>query len=198
MTTTTPTPEPRDGTPAHPESVPQAGPAQPPIRPLASPSDLSSSQIEDLRADLAYHERMAATIWERLARDPASRLVAEKDACPECGERDADNLVWLNDEDEQVRCSTCDFVYIPPRVSVPATPANAPVGTEVLAALRPLAAVADRYDDNALDEARPERGDNHREPETIALLATRSGRTLLTLADAFNARTALARAGGAS
>jgi hypothetical protein len=75
---------------------------------------LTPSQIEDLKADLAYHERMAATIRERLAKHAGPNPVAEKDACPGCGERNADNLVWLNDEDGQVRCSTCDFIYTPP------------------------------------------------------------------------------------
>ena len=75
---------------------------------------LTHDQIDDLRADLAYHERQAALIRERLARVPAPELVAEKDACPECHERHPDNLEWMNDEDGQVRCSTCGFVYIPP------------------------------------------------------------------------------------
>ncbi len=55
---------------------------------------LTHDQIDDLRADLAYHERQAALIRERLARVPAPDLVAEKDAatlrrardaCPGCG-----------------------------------------------------------------------------------------------------------------
>ncbi len=41
-------------------------------------------------------------------------LVEPEDACPECGERRVDELIWQNDEDEQVRCATCGFVYIPP------------------------------------------------------------------------------------
>ena len=76
---------------------------------------LTHDQIDDLRADLAYHERQAALIRERLARVPAPELVAEKDACPECHERDADKLEWLNDEDEQVQCQTCGFIYAVPR-----------------------------------------------------------------------------------
>ena len=40
-------------------------------------------------------------------------LVAEADACPGCGERNVDNLVW--DKDGQtVRCSTCGKQYTPP------------------------------------------------------------------------------------
>ena len=85
---------------------------------------LTHDQIDDMKADLAYHERQAALIRERLARvpvpeaaaekDAATNRVAARDACPGCGERNANNLVWLNDEDGQVRCSTCDFIYIPP------------------------------------------------------------------------------------
>lgn len=69
---------------------------------------------------------------------------------------------------------------------------------ELVEAVRPIAAIADAYDDNGLDEARPEWGHNHLQPEAIELLTTGSGRTLLTLADALRTRTALARAGGAS
>ena len=54
-------------------------------------------QIEDLKANLAYHEHQAALIRERLAGVPAANRVPEKDACPNCGERDADRLVWIGD-----------------------------------------------------------------------------------------------------
>jgi rubredoxin len=76
---------------------------------------LTQSQIDDLKADLAYHERQADLIRERLARAPVPDLVPERDACPECRERDADKLEWLNDEDEQVQCQTCGFIYTVPR-----------------------------------------------------------------------------------
>jgi hypothetical protein len=39
--------------------------------------------------------------------------VAEAQACPGCGERNADNLVWQ--DDEQVRCATCGKTYRPGR-----------------------------------------------------------------------------------
>jgi rubredoxin len=32
-------------------------------------------------------------------------------ACPSCGEREMDRLVW--NEDEQVECTTCGHVYDP-------------------------------------------------------------------------------------
>ena len=38
--------------------------------------------------------------------------VAEADACPGCGERNADNLVWQ--DDGAVKCSACGKRYTPP------------------------------------------------------------------------------------
>ena len=38
--------------------------------------------------------------------------VAEAGACPGCGERNQDNLVWQ--DDETVKCTTCGKQYAPP------------------------------------------------------------------------------------
>jgi len=57
-------------------------------------------------------------------------------------------------------------------------------------ALRPLAAIADAYEADGLDEARPSWG-NDDVPEKIELFQGRGGRELLTLAHAFAAREAL-------
>ena len=38
-------------------------------------------------------------------------LVPEHSACPRCGERRMDWLVWQ--DDERVKCSTCGEVYAP-------------------------------------------------------------------------------------
>jgi formylmethanofuran dehydrogenase subunit E len=38
--------------------------------------------------------------------------VAEADACPRCGERNHDNLVWQ--DDGKVKCTTCGKRYTPP------------------------------------------------------------------------------------
>lgn len=38
-------------------------------------------------------------------------MVAPCDACPSCGERDIDRLVWI--DDERVRCATCEREYDP-------------------------------------------------------------------------------------
>jgi len=70
-------------------------------------------------------------------------------------------------------------------------------GREVVEALRPLAAIADAYDDNWLDDCRPEwkaKGlgfDVHLDQEEV--YSGRGGRRLLTLGDCFRARAALAR-----
>jgi hypothetical protein len=42
----------------------------------------------------------------------ADELVAEADACPGCGERRVDCLVWQ--DDGEVKCSTCGKQYTPP------------------------------------------------------------------------------------
>jgi hypothetical protein len=38
--------------------------------------------------------------------------VAEADACPRCGERNQDNLVWQ--DDGKVKCTKCGTIYEPP------------------------------------------------------------------------------------
>lgn len=38
-------------------------------------------------------------------------LAAERHACPQCGERRIDFLVWI--DDEQVKCETCGQTYEP-------------------------------------------------------------------------------------
>jgi len=38
--------------------------------------------------------------------------VATEDACPQCGERECDELVWL-DDGECVQCQHCKTVYQP-------------------------------------------------------------------------------------
>lgn len=43
---------------------------------------------------------------------PVTDLVAVGDACPKCGVRAADKLVWDADE-ETVRCAGCGTVYSP-------------------------------------------------------------------------------------
>ena len=40
-----------------------------------------------------------------------NNLVDEEHACPECGERNADNLVWIMDH--VVKCQICGTEYSP-------------------------------------------------------------------------------------
>jgi len=40
-------------------------------------------------------------------------LVSPDDACPTCGERDVDRLVWI--DDDTVRCTMCGTEYDPLR-----------------------------------------------------------------------------------
>jgi len=45
---------------------------------------------------------------------PNHNLVATEDACPRCGERDADRLVWQDaPHNERVECQACGTIYIP-------------------------------------------------------------------------------------
>ena len=42
---------------------------------------------------------------------PDYDMVDEADACPKCGQRDIDRLVWI--DDDRVECQTCGTVYNP-------------------------------------------------------------------------------------
>ncbi len=46
-----------------------------------------------------------------MSETPQDNLVEPNLGCPSCGERDADNLVWLNDD--RVECKTCGTEYTP-------------------------------------------------------------------------------------
>jgi hypothetical protein len=48
---------------------------------------------------------------EQFHDDDTSNLVAPKDACPTCGERHVDHLVWT--DDDIVHCTTCGTEYDP-------------------------------------------------------------------------------------
>lgn len=43
-------------------------------------------------------------------------LVKPEEACPRCGERHVNRLVWIEDG-ERVRCATCLNIYVPPHTS---------------------------------------------------------------------------------
>jgi Zn ribbon nucleic-acid-binding protein len=40
-----------------------------------------------------------------------TNLVPAEDACPACGERDSDRLVWI--DDDVVQCARCGATYTP-------------------------------------------------------------------------------------
>lgn len=40
-------------------------------------------------------------------------LVSPDDACPTCGERDIDRLVWIDPGSDTVRCTLCGTEYQP-------------------------------------------------------------------------------------
>ena len=62
-----------------------------------------------------------------------------------------------------------------------------------MAALAPLVAIAEAYDDDGLDEARPEWREGIEHDRRVALLCGRGGRGLLTLGQALDARDLLRR-----
>ncbi len=43
---------------------------------------------------------------------PLANYLAPTEACPNCGERNADRLIW-QDDDETVRCAGCGTTYRP-------------------------------------------------------------------------------------
>jgi predicted RNA-binding Zn-ribbon protein involved in translation (DUF1610 family) len=48
-----------------------------------------------------------------VATNDSDNLVALHDACPACGERDVDRLVWIGTDGDRVRCATCGTEYDP-------------------------------------------------------------------------------------
>ena len=56
-------------------------------------------------SEYARYEGMSDDVIDDLA------LVAPKDGCPECGERQQDKLIWHGDE--FVECMTCGCRYLP-------------------------------------------------------------------------------------
>jgi len=52
-------------------------------------------------------------------------LVQPEDACPRCGQRDVDLLVWI-EEGQQVRCTTCLNIYTPPALGREGGDSDAP------------------------------------------------------------------------
>lgn len=45
--------------------------------------------------------------------DDEDDRVTPENACPRCGEDHTDELEWLPDDSDEVRCHTCGTVYTP-------------------------------------------------------------------------------------
>jgi DNA-directed RNA polymerase subunit RPC12/RpoP len=68
--------------------------------------------IQDMAAGLDDPESIDVDYVRDAINAQVDELVAEADACPECGERRVDSLVWQ--DDGKVKCSTCGKQYTPP------------------------------------------------------------------------------------
>jgi len=68
--------------------------------------------IQDMAAAVDDPEQIDADFARDAINAQADELVAETQACPGCGERDLDQLVWQ--DDRTVKCSTCGRQYTPP------------------------------------------------------------------------------------
>jgi len=68
--------------------------------------------IQDMAAGLDDPESIDVDYVRDAINAQVDDLVAEADACPKCGERNVDNLVWQ--DDGKVKCTTCGKQYTPP------------------------------------------------------------------------------------
>ncbi|MBM4020136.1 MAG: hypothetical protein FJ288_17765 [Planctomycetes bacterium] len=68
--------------------------------------------IQDMAAGLDDPESIDVAYVRDAINAQADELVSEADACPGCGERRVDCLVWQ--DDGAVKCSTCGKQYAPP------------------------------------------------------------------------------------
>ena len=68
--------------------------------------------IQDMAAGLDNTESIDVDYVRDALNAQLDDEVAEADACPGCGERNTDNLVWQ--DDRAVKCSTCGKQYTPP------------------------------------------------------------------------------------
>jgi len=68
--------------------------------------------IQDMAAGVDDPESIDVDYVRDAINAQAEEVVAEADACPGCGERRIDRLVWQ--DDETVKCTTCGKQYTPP------------------------------------------------------------------------------------
>jgi len=69
--------------------------------------------IQDMAAGVDDAESMDVNYVRNALNAQLDDEVAEADACPGCGERGVDQLVWQGDD--EVRCATCGKTYRPRR-----------------------------------------------------------------------------------
>jgi uncharacterized Zn-finger protein len=65
--------------------------------------------IQDMAAGVDDPESIDVDYVRDAINAQADELVAEADACPGCGERNIDNLVWQ--DDDKVKCTNCGTLY---------------------------------------------------------------------------------------
>jgi len=68
--------------------------------------------IQDMAAGVDDPESIDVDYVRDAINAQAEELVAEAEACPGCGERNVDKLVWQ--DDGAVKCTTCGKQYTPP------------------------------------------------------------------------------------
>jgi len=69
--------------------------------------------VQDMAAGVDDPESVDADYVRDALNAQVGDEVAEANACPQCGERNQDKLVW-QDDGETVRCTTCGKQYTPP------------------------------------------------------------------------------------
>lgn len=70
----------------------------------------STTMILTLDAAIALRNQLDG-LFDAAGVDDSSGLVDEDDACPRCGERDQDSLVWQ--DDATIHCTNCGTRYDP-------------------------------------------------------------------------------------
>ena len=68
--------------------------------------------VQDMAAGVDDPESVDADYVRDALNAQVGDEVAEADACPRCGERNQDNLVWQ--DDGKVKCTKCGTIYEPP------------------------------------------------------------------------------------
>jgi len=68
--------------------------------------------IQDMAAGLDDPESIDVAYVRDAINAQADELVAEADACPKCGERNVDKLLWQ--DNGAVKCTACGKQYMPP------------------------------------------------------------------------------------